>query len=320
MFTPAIKNGRDYNNRERRFMSYEKFVGRVVEILGERVEAQVHLTVHTTIKNNGYERKGITFSEEGINISPTIYLEEYYEKFIRGSDVESLAEQVLKMYDKVRVKHIWGETAVQDYQNVKERIIYKLVNQERNEEMLSQVPHADFLDLAVLFYVLVDIDEPGGQMAAMLIRNEHLTWWKVTAEEIQRQAEANTERILPYEFSAMCMVIEEMLDDKDLDDEEWRKLREQESMYVLTNHIRSGGAAAILYPGRLEAIGAYFKENYYILPSSIHEVIIIPESRALPKEEMECVIREVNETQVQAEEFLSDHAYYYDRVKREITV
>ena len=241
-------------------MSYEKFVGRIEEILGERVEAQVHLSVHTTIKNNGYERKGITFSEEGINISPTIYLEEYYEKFIRGSDVESLAEQVLKMYDKVRVKHTWGETAVQDYQNVKERIIYKLVNQERNRELLSQVPHADFLDLAVLFYVLVDIDE------------------------------------------------------------EWRKLREQESMYVLTNHIRSGGAAAILYPGRLETIGAYFKENYYILPSSIHEVIIIPESRALPKAEMECVIREVNETQVQAEEFLSNHAYYYDRIKGEITV
>lgn len=300
-------------------MSYEEFVEKAVEILRGRVEKPMHISIHTTVKNNGYERKGITFSEEGTNISPTIYLEEYYEKFIRGGDVERLAEQVLEMYYKVRIKHTWGETAVQDYQSVKDRIIYKLVSRDRNRELLKQVPHTRYLDLAVLFYVLVDMDEAGGQMATMLIRNEHLAWWKVPEEEIQRRAEVNTEKLLPYEFSAMCMVIEEMLGVQSTD-EEWRKLREQESMYVLTNHIRSGGASAILYPGRLDAIGAYFKENYYILPSSIHEVIIIPESRALPREEMECVIREVNETQVQAEEFLSEHAYYYDRVKKELTV
>lgn len=301
-------------------MSYEQFVEKVAEILSSQVEGTLHLSIHATVKNNGHERKGITFSEKGTNISPTIYLEEYYEKFIRGSDVKWLAEQVLKMYYKVRIENTWGEDAVQDYQNVKDRIIYKLVNQEKNRELLKQVPYDSYLDLAVLFYVLVDVDEAGGQMATMLIRNEHLTWWKVTAEEIRERADTNTEKLLPYEFSAMCMVIEEMLGNSNTDDEEWRKLREQESMYILTNHIRSGGASAILYPGRLEAVGAYFKENYYILPSSIHEVIVIPESRALPKEEMECVIREVNETQVQPEEFLSDRAYYYDRIKRELTV
>lgn len=157
-------------------------------------------------------------------------------------------------------------------------------------------------------------------MATMLIRNEHLTWWNVTSEEIRRRADMNTEKILPYEFSAMCMMIEEMLGNQEMEEEEWKKFREQENMYILTNHIRSCGASAILYPGRLQAIGDYFKENYFILPSSIHEVIILPESKALPKDEMECVIREVNETQVQAEEFLSNHAYYYDRQKMEITV
>ncbi len=301
-------------------MSYEKFVESVVSILRGQVEESLHLSVYTSVKNNGYERRGITFSEEETNISPTIYLEEYYEKFIRGDDVKRLAEQVLEMYQKVRVKHTWGGEIVQDYQHVREKVIYKLVNREKNKELLLQVPHVNYLDLAVLFYVLVDMDETKGQMATMLIRNEHLKWWDVTAEEICRMAAVNTERLLPYEFSAMCMVIEEMLDDGDLDDAEWRRMREQENMYVLTNHIRSGGAAVILYPGRLESIGAYFKENYYILPSSVHEVIILPESKALSKEEMECVIREVNETQVQAEEFLSNHAYYYDRAKKEIVV
>lgn len=301
-------------------MSYEEFVENVAGILRDEIGESVHLSIYTSVKNNGYQRKGITFSEEGTNISPTIYLEEYYEKFIQGSSIKWLAEQVHEMYRKVRIKHTWRGEVVQDYQHVKDKIIYKLVNQEKNRELLPKVPHVIYLDLAVLFYVLVDMDESGGQVATMLIRNEHLDWWNVTGEEIYQRAAANTEKLLPYEFSAMCMVIEEMLGDRDIDDAEWRRLREQESMYVLTNHIRNGGASVILYPGRLDAIGAYFKENYYILPSSVHEVIVLPESKALSKDEMECVIREVNETQVQAEEFLSNHAYFYDRVKKEITV
>lgn len=301
-------------------MSYEQFIESMAAIIKGRIEISLDLSIHSTVKNNGYQRKGITFSEEGINISPTIYLEEYYEKFMRGSSVKELAEQVLEMYRKIRIRHSWNEVAVQDYQNIKDKIIYKLVNQERNGELLDQVPHVRYLDLAILYFVLVDMDKSGGQMATMLIRNEHLVWWNVTAEEIRRRAGMNTEKILPYEFSAMCMVIEEMLGNQEMEEEEWKKFREQENMYILTNHIRSCGASAILYPGRLQAIGDYFKENYFILPSSIHEVIILPESKALPKDEMECVIREVNETQVQAEEFLSNHAYYYDRQKMEITV
>lgn len=301
-------------------MSYEQFIENMAAIIKGRMEISLDLSIHSTVKNNGYQRKGITFSEEGSNISPTIYLEEYYEKFMRGSSVKELAEQVLEMYRKIRIRHSWNEVSVQDYQNIKDKIIYKLVNQERNGELLDQVPHVRYLDLAILYFVLVDMDKSGGQMATMLIRNEHLTWWNVTSEEIRRRADMNTEKILPYEFSAMCMMIEEMLGNQEMEEEEWKKFREQENMYILTNHIRSCGASAILYPGRLQAIGDYFKENYFILPSSIHEVIILPESKALPKDEMECVIREVNETQVQAEEFLSNHAYYYDRQKMEITV
>lgn len=182
------------------------------------------------------------------------------------------------------------------------------------------MPYAEYLDLAVFFYVVEDIDESGGWIETTLIRNEHLAWWKVTAEEIQRQAEANTGRILPYEFSTMYMVCRKLMDKAGMDGDEWRELREQEGMYVLTNYTHICGAAAILYPGRLEAIGAYLKENYYILPSSVHEVIIVPESRALKKEEMEFIVREVNETQVQADEFLSDHVYVYDMEKMEIKI
>lgn len=301
-------------------MSYEQFVQKIMKIIQGLTSERLQLSIHTAVKNNGYERKGITFSEKGSNISPTIYLEEYYEKFNQGSDLENLAKRVLEMYRRVRLEHSWKGDTLQDYGNVKEKIIYKLVNREENQELLKQAPYVAYLDLAILFYVLVDLDSPGECMTTMLIRNEHMKWWRVTAEDIYQRAILNTEKLLPYEFSAMCLVIQEMLGSQELGEEEWEKLREQECMYVLTNHIRNCGAAAMLYPGRLEMLGVYFKENYYILPSSIHELIVLPESKALPKEEMECVVREVNETHVQAEEFLSNHVYYYDREQKKVVM
>ncbi len=299
-------------------MSYEQFVQEIETIVRSLAEESVQLFIHTAVKNNGYQRKGITFVKQGIHVSPTIYLEEYYEKYKLGEKPEKLAEQIVEMYHRVRLECPLGEERVLDYEWVKKRIIYKLVHRGRNQQLLDQAPHVPYLDLAVLFFVLIDVDESGGQMATMLIKNEHMKWWKVPPEDIYQEAAVNTERLLPYEFSAMCAVIDEMLGYQETDEEEWKELREQESMYILTNKLRSFGAAAMLYPGRLESIGEYFKENYYILPSSVHELIMIPESRALPKEEMEGIVKEVNEAHVQPEEYLSDHAYYYDRTEKKV--
>ena len=85
-----------------------------------------------------------------------------------------------------------------------------------------------------------------------------------------------------------------------------------EKMYILSNHMRSYGAAALIYPEQLRKIAEEVGENYYVLPSSVHETIIVAESESPDKEELCSLIKEINETQVEAEEVLSDHAYYYD--------
>ena len=95
---------------------------------------------------------------------------------------------------------------------------------------------------------------------------------------------------------------------------------EEDVMYVLSNQIRSYGASAILYQGRLEAIGMYLKSNYYVLPSSVHEVIVIPENEAMGIQSLSAIVQEINQTQVQEEEVLSNHAYYYDRKKKVLSM
>ncbi len=291
-------------------MTYYQFVQAVESRIKEAVKESVAVRIHTAEKNNGTIRRGLTLTEQDINISPTIYLEEYYRQFQNGGSLEHITSDILRLYNEVRFQKSWGEEKLYDYSQVKEKVIYRLVNYESNEKMLRNVPYIVYLDLAIVFCVLLEVTKYG--TATMAIRNDHLDLWGVEKEELYRQASENTSRFLPDDFSSMSAVIEELTEESEahisFEDKE-------EEMYVLSNRIHSYGAAAILYSGRMEGIGMYLKSNYYVLPSSVHEVIVVPEKAAVEKEELSAMVAEINRTQVEAEEVLSDHAYYYDRKK-----
>lgn len=179
---------------------------------------------------------------------------------------------------------------------------------EANEELLQEVPYVPYLDLAIIFCVLFEAGDYG--MATMMIRNRHLKLWHVTKEDIYHQARYNTWHELPGEFLTMSDLIAELTGIKEKCPEE--------PMYVLTNQIRNYGASAILYPDRLAGISLCLKENFYVVPSSVHEMIIVPESVSPGRRMLTEMLREVNETQVPDEDILSDHVYYYDRKERRL--
>lgn len=291
-------------------MDYQQFIQVIEKEVKENVKKDVKVCMHTVIKNNGKERQGITLSEQGVNISPTIYLEEYYEKFRDGKSVKDITDSILKLYEEVRFHHSWEASCVQEYETVKDKIVYKLIGEKRNAELLLKVPHVQFLDLAMVFYVILELDQHG--TATMLIRKENLEAWGITEEVLRKQAVQNTPRILPAKFSTMKSVIAEMMGEESGEEEE------EDNMFILSNCVRNNGACCILYPNVLEQIGCRLQENYYVLPSSIHEVIIIPESVSPLKEDLEEMIQEINMTQVAREEILSDHPYYYKREEKKL--
>ena len=289
-------------------MTYYQFIHEVEVKVKEGVKENTTVYIRSAVKNNGTTRQGLTIAETGLNIFPTIYLEEYYQQFQEGSSVENIAGDILRLYGEVRFKRSFESESITDYEKVKKKIVYSLVNKEANKDLLKEVPYEAYLDMAIVFYVLLEVNTYG--MASMLIKDEHLAMWNVTAEEICRRAHENTGKLLPYELKTMKAVIQELTDTESEDKED--------VMYVLSNRSRSYGAAAILYKGRLEEIGEYLEEDYYVLPSSVHEVIIIPQSAAPGQEELSDLVTEINTTQVDAEEVLSNHAYYYDRKKKKL--
>ena len=289
-------------------MTYYQFIHAVEIKVKEGVESNIRVCIHAVLKNNGTIRQGLMLKETGINISPTIYLEEYYQRLLNGDTVDEIADDILRIYRSVRFQHSLDADFIREYRQMKGRIVYRLINREANDKLLEDVPHKDYLDLAIVYYLMLDVTSYG--MASMMIRKEHMKHWGVTVQEIHLNACRNTRRLLPDEFQTMSSMIESLTGTKER--------LEKDILYVLSNCLRSFGAAAILYERRLEDIGEYLGENYYILPSSVHEVIIIPESEVPVRKHLQMMVSEVNETQVDREDVLSDHVYYYDRMLKKL--
>lgn len=268
-------------------MNYTEFVNAMLCEIRGQVDAQVRTELYTVMKNNGTRRTGILFKQEDSNLAPTIYLEEFYQKYLKGQQVPDLADSICSIYQEIRVKKTCDCQNLFDFNHVKEHIVYKLIRRDANEELLKQIPYEPFLDLAVVYYIQIDNTRFGS--AAIQIRNEHLRYWRVEKEEIRRLAEKNTQRIYPVQIRQIVRF-----------------------MYVATNEQCSLGAAVMRYPDFREKVRGMIRGDFYILPSSIHEVILVPESFGLEPERMQEMVKEINQTGVAPEEVLSDSVYYFD--------
>lgn len=289
-------------------MNYQQFIEAVERRVKEKIKGNETITVyiHTAVKNNGKERKGITVSEKGIHISPTIYLEEYFQQFQEGKPIEKIVEKILQLYEEVKCSHPCEESLLQNYEELKGKFACKLIHRGKNEKLLNDIPYVPWMDLAIVVFVLLEVSPYG--TATVLVRKEHLEIWGLTEAQLFDEAKKNTPILLPYQFCPMRKLLREICPYAVDEGEE-----EEESLYVLSNKLRSFGAASMLYEGILEKVGQKLGENYYILPSSIHEVIVVPESKSPVKQDLEEMVREINETQVEEEEVLSDRVYYFSR-------
>ena len=293
-------------------MNYFEFVETVCTQCNFLLTSSVKASIHQTLKNNGTDRIGIMLTDSSTNIHPTIYLEEFYQQYLDGRDTIDIAHNIADLYSEIRFEESWDTEQILDFEQAKNRVVFKLIHFEKNQRLLKDIPHFKFLDLAIVFYLLLDRTEKG--TASVLITNDMMKQWEQSLLKLYCLANANTPSLLTAELMPMNDVILELLGDKAEDYEP----DEENHMYILSNEQRHFGAACILYPPVLEDIAKILGDDYYILPSSIHEVIILSAKYASSQEDLDEMIREINNTQVASEEILSEHAYYYSRERKRL--
>lgn len=308
-------------------MSMEQFTDKLCKALQEVMGEQYKFSVKEITKNNGIRYQAILFMKRGSNISPTISLEPFYEAYLEGKSMGDIVYDILCLYRKCAKEIRMDMNFFESYDNVRTRIFYKLVHKGSNEKMLSEIPYQPWQDLALVFYYALEDARIG--RAAIIVRNSHLQMWGIDRNMLLGDAARNMRTLLPEELVPMQQMIREILREETLEADVARLPEELSfaaakdadiSMYVLSNRERLYGAASILYSDKIKHLARRLDRNLIILPSSVHEVLLVPDNGHMEKEFLHNMVKEVNDTHVDPEEILSYNVYYYDRIKEEIHI
>lgn len=294
-------------------MEYAAFKIRLQEVLQKKAGEGVTVEIRSIPKNNGIFREGLLIREPDSSITPTIYLEQIYDAW--GKDpvsLEALADRLLEIYRRERKTLPEDVSFFTDFFKARRHIYLRLIHYEKNREILKKMPHQRLLDLAMVCYYRLEDQELGD--ATISVMEEHRALWKISEERLFAIAWANTLRDQKLCFMGMDQMLREFGGDGEWPEKVFCR-DDVVPMYILTNAEKTFGALCIFYPHVQQHISDYLDASFYILPSSIHEVILVPDSGQISGYELKKMVVEINRSQVDPMEVLSDNVYYYDRKK-----
>lgn len=306
-------------------MDYNQFLEEVRAAVQERLGSDYEIRIQKITKNNGIVLDGLIIGKVSNNIAPTIYLNSYYMHFTHVMSLQEILEDILSAYEDNNDVVFGDMRALLNFNNLKDKVAFKLIQRKKNQELLKDVPYIEFLDLAVVFYLILD-EHRGGQMTA-LIHNFHMEPWGVDKEELYRLAKKNTPILLPPKIKTMKEIMYDILKGH-LEEMEMGEMvddlldfdSQKPPLYVLSNKKQINGAGCILYGGCLKDFAHSQESDIVILPSSLHEVLLVPDDGNLDYGELQKTVGQINESEVPEEDVLSDSVYKYDRVKDQIVM
>lgn len=255
---------------------------------------------------------------ENTMISPTLYINDMYEKYSKTGDLQATLREAAEAMDEAFRE---AEVPPLDISTAKDNIIFQLVNTMQNEDLLKKLPHRDFQDLSIIYRWVVGVEQQG--ISSVVINNHVAESLGMGEEELFKAAAENTRRILPPVVQSMNEVMRDMFVadgmPKELADLMIGEQEPEMTMWVISNERKIEGAASMLYEDKLHSLAEKVGTDLYILPSSVHEVIAVSVEMGEP-EELARMVAEINMDQVDLSERLSNQVYHYDKDLRKITL
>ncbi|MCR5625615.1 MAG: DUF5688 family protein [Lachnospiraceae bacterium] len=313
-------------------MNYEDFKNYIKDnILAELPDtySEFEVGIRKTMKNNGLELDGLWIHGHD-NIAPVIYLNGYYERYNDGVSIEDVMAEISEKYTS-NVEHKGLTWDIMDFvtklDNARDSIISRLVNTKNNAELLTNRPHKDFEDLSITYHIVVSRDENG--IASVPITNELANTLGVTADDLDAIARENMHKNNPMVFREMYdlmreMVIPDIMEggiSREKAEEMFSEMfpGENDKMFVLSNDTSVNGAIWMTDPDTMKMVAEKMEGDFFVLPSSVHEVIIVP-NIGYTSEELQEMVMSVNRGQVKPEDRLSDNVYKYDYKEHKLSL
>lgn len=294
-------------------MTKQNFMEQLIEELYRYFSPeQYQLEGSVLLKNNDTKRYAILLKKIEGTVSPTIYLDNFYSEFEHGratipETASHIYEQMHDFDDKIEAYQEFS-AELSDCSN---KITYRLFQKRGINQFLESVPHLPFLNMAVVFYIIHHVSKEG--MESICVTNELAGKWGLSAKSLYIIAEKNTPILLPPIIDTMEHTLELLMGEINCAIEPAKDSNKPIPMHIMTNKYQINGASVLLYHGLLDGLAEKLGTDLYVIPSSIHELIIMPaEDGSLSLSKLSDMVKEINENHVKEEEILSDCAYYYD--------
>lgn len=304
-------------------MVYETFLRTIKSALEARFGSSYSVTLHRVAKNNNTFLDGLSVRKHSEALAPAVYLNIYYESFLNGVSLDDILNEIQSIYINGAATPPLDPAQFQDFALARDYIAYKLIHAESNRELLADIPHKLFLDLAVVFYLYMKHDT-FGQVTA-LVYHEHMETWGTNAGELYRIASLNTPRLLPAKITNLHEVMKELIANhpdhyRPEDLGELLDTDEKDPLFVLSNSSGIDGSCCMLYPDRLRQFAGTYGCDVIILPSSIHEVLLMPNTTNISYRELGIMVTQINQTEVPREDQLSNQVYVYSLEEDSIAI
>lgn len=296
-------------------MELKTFATLVSEGIRKKLGEEFVISVITNLKNNSVELTGIMFKKIGERVSPTIYMEDMYDEYRnREKTLSEVIDEMIIRYENSKDKMLELGNFDLDFESSKTKIIYRLVSRKQNKDLLEEVPYIPFLDMAITFHLVVSVNSRYVQ--SLKIGDELQKKWNLSVEQLLKIAKENTARLFPAKVKGLKEFLREY---KALKVEEDLTNDTKVDMIVVTNELGINGATVILYDEIMDELAERYDSDLYVIPSSIHEMIIVPVNEDTEKQiydVLRWMVRDINERFVAEEEILSNRVYTYLREEK----
>ena len=293
---------------------YDEIINAIREEIPEEIRDMMEVDIREVIKANDTVLHGVVIKAPEQAIVPTIYIEDCIKQMPEGFAMKDLAEAIISLYHVGMREAPAVESLSLEFDDIKDKLVVQLAEVDRNRDRLKELSYKPLDNgMVMLAYVVVQEDERGSMRFA--VTKDIAEGQNYDIDKMFETAMKNNEPVLVDISDAIFsdgIEFAENLFDKELSD----KL--PDGMYTLTNSSTNLGAAALYYPDIQKRIGDMLQNSYYVLPSSIHEVMILPCSINDNPEFLRKMVKEANETVVNQQEVLSDRIFMYDREKERL--
>lgn len=294
-------------------MDYEEFKERLME---DVVEALKEKGIDAVAKENRTEKMdssydAIVFTPEGSNVGATLNIEALYQRYEEVGDYQGAVDHSAELMEKaLSDAPQFDESKFFDYEQSKANIVMQVVSADNNYVLLDNMPHREMEDMAIIYRYMVGEDQGLG-VASIAVTNPIMERWGVTEEQLHADALENSPKLMPLKIAGITETLTEMMGPEGAEIMGIMS-GEPEPMYVASNESKINGAGVIAYEGFMEEAAERAGGSFYILPSSKHEVLIVPDNGLVDYRNLKEMVEMVNANEVDPQDKLTDSVYHYD--------